>query len=81
MPCQSCLHEAYTFAQKAKQKQEAAGEAVWFWFQKIYKGLHLQNFLSYVTLKNKTSYLTSLRIASSFIWKNGAKIYCLGLRE
>lgn len=35
---QSCPHEASTFDQKTRQKQEAAGEALWFWFHKIYLG-------------------------------------------
>ena len=36
---QSCLHEAYTFDQKARQKQEAAGDAFGFSSRKIYQGL------------------------------------------
>lgn len=52
---QSCLHEAYTLHQKARQKQEAAGEALWFWFQKNLPQADICNFFKQVTYTNKTS--------------------------
>lgn len=54
---QSCIFEAYTFDQKARQKQEADGEAVWFWFLKIYLGPTSANFLKPGNFKKQNKLL------------------------